>query len=183
MTPFLTVLTRTFRRPRALAANQASLAAQTDPDYEQILLPDDVGRGVAWANAQMRGVGYLIGGQYVMVLDDDDRLVDPALIADLKAISASSRPSVIVTRMDHGELGVLPGAGCWGGLPERGCIGTSAAIVRADVWLAHAGSWGESYDGDYDFVRAVLGSGASIHWHDRVVSAISKRSMGAAESV
>lgn len=49
---FLTVITRTYKRPGLLARNQASLAAQTDPDFEQILLVDDAGRGVAWANAQ-----------------------------------------------------------------------------------------------------------------------------------
>lgn len=180
---FLTVLTRTNRRPRALAENQASLKAQTNQDYEQVLLPDEIGRGVAWANAQMRDVGGLIHGRYVMVLDDDDRLTDPALIENLRGIVAVHNPDVIVTRMDHGPRGVLPGLEEWEALPARGRIGCSAVIVRADVWRAHAHHFGAAYDGDYDFIHALLSGGATIYWFDRVVSAVGRIGYGEAEAV
>jgi hypothetical protein len=168
-----------------LADNQASLAAQTDPDYEHVLLPDPEAHGVAWANKRMRNVGALIHGEYAMVLDDDDLLTDPGLIADLKDITKGMRPDVIVTRMDHGPRGILPGAEDWGGIPVRGCIGCSAVIVRADAWRSHAAYYGEAYDGDYDFIHALLshkpGDRLRVYWHDRVVSAVGCISYGATE--
>jgi hypothetical protein len=178
---FLTVLTRTCNRPRALAANQASLRKQTDPDYEQVLLPDPEAHGVAWANERMRNVGHLIRGEYAMVLDDDDLLTDPALIADLKGIARGMAPDVIVTRMDHGPRGILPGAEDWGGIPARGRIGCSAVIVRADVWRAYAKYYGASYDGDYDFIFALMTDDLRGYRHDKIVSAVGCISRGATE--
>lgn len=178
--PFLTVITRTFRRPSLLTNNQRSLADQTDPDYEQIIIRDEVGRGVAWANAHMRTVGP-IRGEYVMALDDDDILVDPCLIADLKRMISVNRPAVIITRMDHGPRGILPPPDGWGHPPPRGQIGCSAPIVRVDVWQACAPAYGESYDGDYDFIAALFAQAQPIVWHNKIVSAVQQIGLGRPE--
>ena len=46
MRPFLSVVTRCYKRPDMLNENKASLRGQTDQDYEQLFIVDDVGRGV-----------------------------------------------------------------------------------------------------------------------------------------
>lgn len=177
---FLTVITRTYKRPHLLARNQASLAAQTDPDFEQILLVDDAGRGVAWANAQLRDVADRITGEYVLVLDDDDRVATPELIADLKVV-AWDRPGVIMTRMDHGPRGILPEPEYVGQLPPRAHVGCSAPIVRADVWRQCAFAWGAAYDGDYDFLTALFTAGATIAWYPVIATAVQQIGLGQPE--
>lgn len=177
---FLTVITRTYKRPGLLARNQASLAAQTDPDFEQILLVDDAGRGVAWANAQLRDVAGQISGEYVLVLDDDDRVAADDLIARLK-IAAAERPGVIMTRMDHGPRGILPEPEYAGQLPPRAHVGCSAPIVRADIWRACAPAWGAAYDGDYDFVAALFATGTPVVWLPVIATAVQQIGLGQPE--
>jgi hypothetical protein len=72
---FLEVLTRCYRRPGLLAANQASLRAQTCADWTQTLLVDEEGRGIAWSYVNMAGYAPHLVGEYVWILDDDDLCV------------------------------------------------------------------------------------------------------------
>lgn len=171
-------------RPAGLAANQASLAALTDPDWCQTLIVDREGRGCAWANRNLANCADRLIGDYIWVLDDDDVCVRRELVEELKAISVMFAADVVVVRMDHGpELGTLPRAG-WGRRAEvaEGDIGVSALICRREVWQKHAGSWGERYAGDFDFAAAVLGDKRLlVYWHDVVASAISRQSAGAGE--
>jgi glycosyltransferase involved in cell wall biosynthesis len=179
---FLEVLTRCYRRPAALARNQASLRVQSDTDYTQTLLIDEVGIGVAAANARLADVEPT--GEYVWILDDDDYCIFPDFVARLKQLATAmpTTPAVIVVRMDHGALGVLPALADWGSVPKEGGIGASALVTRRDVWLRHRDQWRSArYASDYDFSKAVLTSESHIVWIDWVASAISRRSIGAAE--
>jgi len=179
---YLEILTRCYKRPAGLARNQASLRAQSDPDYIQTLLIDDQGIGVAAANARLASVEPV--GQYVWVLDDDDFCTDTRLIERLKMLTGTMRtaPAAVVVRMDHGELGVLPALEDWGRAPAEGGIGASALIVRADVWRHYADRWASArYASDYDFASAVLRGETNVVWVDWVASAISRRSIGAPE--
>lgn len=178
--PFLTVITRAYKRPHMLAANQRSLADQTDPDYEQVILRDEIGIGVAAANVLIRHTIGLVRGEYVLILDDDDLIVDMGLIANLKHLTAD-RPGVVMVRWDHGERGILPYANYIGAIPPRGAVGGGSPIVRADLFRALAHTWGASYDGDYDYVTAVLTSGQPVVWHDKVVCAVQRISLGRPE--
>lgn len=183
--PFLEVVTRTYRRPAALARNRASLAAQTDADWVQTLLMDDEGIGVEAANARLADVEPI--GEYVWVLDDDDYCVRDDLVERLKSIIGAmmTAPAAVVVRMDHGSLGVLPDVGRWWGMvPPEGGIGCSALVVRADVWRQYREWWRTGrYASDYDFNAAVLRNEDHVVWLDWVVSAISRRSIGAPEVV
>lgn len=166
-----------------MARNRASLAAQSDPDYAHTVLVDEIGIGVEAANARLADVEP--HGAYVWVLDDDDYCVREDMIERLKSITAAMRtpPGAFVVRMDHGDLGVLPDLGRWWGMvPPEGGIGASALIVRADVWREYREWWRTArYASDYDFIAAVLRGVEHVVWLDWVVSAISRRSIGAAE--
>ena len=180
---FLEVLTRTYRRPGGLARNQASLHAQTDGDYVQTVLVDEVGIGVEAANARLADVEPV--GAYVWVLDDDDYCLRADLVERLKGIVGAmlTPPAAVVVRMDHGNLGILPDVGRWWGMvPPEGGIGASALIVRADVWRQYREWWRTGrYAADYDFIAAVLRGETHVIWLDWIVSAISRRSIGAPE--
>ena len=180
---FLEVVTRTYKRPAGLARNRASLAAQSDPDWTQTLLVDDIGIGVEAANARLADVEPV--GDYVWVLDDDDYCTRDDLVERLKSIvyAMLTPPAAIVVRMDHGSLGVLPDVGrFWGMVPPEGGIGCSALVTRADVWRQYREWWRTGrYAADYDFTAAVLRNETHVVWVDVVASAVSRRSVGRAE--
>lgn len=182
--PFFEVLTRTFKRPAMLAQNQASLAMQTDLDFVQTLIPDEVGIGVVEANARLADVDVI--GAYVWVLDDDDICVEMGLFAKLRRVIGAMREALaaIVVRMDHGPLGVLPPVDdpSWGKLPAQGRIGSSALIVRRDIWYQYREHWRSGrYEADYDFIAAVLRHESHVVWLDLVAAAVLRISRGAKE--
>jgi hypothetical protein len=192
--PFLEVLTRCYKRPAMLAANQASLREQTDGDWVQTLLVDDVGRGIGWSSENMGAHAPFLVGEYIWILDDDDLCICPTLVADLKSIVAEHNPDVVMVKMDHGKA-VLPGPSMWGCDPEYGQIGVSAYIVRRSLWQRHAGAFSPGwYGSDYSFINSIFGNGnnpiqgwavwmpkARIYWHDCIASRVQVQSFGKAE--
>lgn len=191
--PFLEVLTRCYKRPAMLAANQASLQAQTDSDWVQTLLIDDVGRGINWSHENMGVYAPNLAGKWIWILDDDDLCICPTLVADLKYIAAEHDPDVIMVRMDHGNDVTLPGPSTWGGELIYGQLGVSAYIVRRGAWQAHSRAltpgW---YGSDYSFINSIWGNNPAhywavwmqqprIYWHNVVASRVQRHSMGVAE--
>jgi glycosyltransferase involved in cell wall biosynthesis len=179
--PFLEIVTRTYKRPQMLAANQASLAAQTCGDWVQTLLVDEVGRGCGWANAQLGQYAAHLVGEYVWVLDDDDVCAEPSLVEELAAIVQLAAPDVIVMKMDHGPLGVLPDGKHWRKRPVRGRIGVSACVIRRELFQLYAWAWKEAYDGDFDFINAVFDAKPVVFWLDLIASRVQRISRGAPE--
>lgn len=176
----LEVVTRCYKRPKMLAINAASLDAQMCPDWAQTLLKDSQGIGVPAANARLAEFDPY--GEYVLVLDDDDMLVDRRLVLDLQRIVMTcGYPPAVIVRMDHGHLGVLPPDELWLEEPVRGRIGVSAIITRRDVWMAHRAAWGGMcYEADFDFIHSVWAEHSDhIVWHDVVASKVQRISKGA----
>lgn len=179
----LEVVTRCYRRPKMLAVNAASLDAQMCPDWAQTLLKDSKGIGVAAANAQLAQFDPY--GEYVLVLDDDDMLVDRRLVLDLQRIvTTCGYPPAVIVRMDHGPLGVLPDAAHWLEEPVQGRIGASAIITRRDVWMKHRAAWASGrYESDFDFIHSVWAEHQDhIVWHDVVASKVQRISRGEADA-
>jgi hypothetical protein len=174
------VLTRVYKRPAMLAVNQASLDAQTDSDWVQTLLVDDVGRGVAWANRSMSQYGPNLEGDYVWILDDDDKCIRPTFFADLRGIIEAHNPDVIFVKMDHKERGILPGKS-WGCEPKHSDIGCSAFVVKREIWQQYAENWNASYAGDFNFINAVFLSNPKVYWFDVIASQVQRISMGKPE--
>jgi glycosyltransferase involved in cell wall biosynthesis len=179
---FLQVLTRCYRRPNLLMANIRSLEAQTDPDWRQTLLVDGEGRGVGAAQAALSNHAPQVRGEWIHIVDDDDRYIRPTLIAELKEIVREHEPDVIITRMDHGRRGVLPDAAHWQREPAHGHIGVSAVVVRRELFTRHAPAFASAhYASDFDFIRALFSSDPDVYWHDVIASQVQRISIGAAE--
>lgn len=105
------------------------------------------------------------------ILDDDDECIYP-ILDDLRRIT-QERPEtqVVMVRMNHGPLGVLPDEFVWRKAPVHGHQGCSSFIVRKDVWRAHRNAFGSlRYQSDYDFIADVFAAKPVVHWHDVVAS-------------
>lgn len=178
---FLSVVTRCYKRPKMLANNVASVRSQTDPDYQQVFIVDDMGRGVGWANRQLVERAHEATGQYVMVLDDDDMLSDETLIETLKGIVEKNRPELIMAKMDHGELGILPNDDHWLKRPEHGQIGMSAWVASNELYRGAVQNIGPKRAGDVAFYQALYDRAASIYWLDQVISQVQRISWGKPE--
>jgi hypothetical protein len=180
--PCFEVLTRCFQRPLMLMKNQASLLQQSDEDWSQTLIFDEIGIGVPAANARLADIK--VDGAYIWVLDDDDICINPKLFATLKAVIISMRtpPAALIVRMDHGPLGVLPPETSWGRLPQQGQIGSSAIFTRRDIWYEYRDHWRAGrYEADYDFIAAVLRHESHVVWLNLVAAAVQWISRGAKE--
>lgn len=182
--PFLEIVTRCYKRPHMLARNIASLEAQTASNWRQTFLPDDEGRGVPWANANLGAYAPALVGDYVWVLDDDDMCSRPTLCAELEAIVASRNPDVIMIRGDVAHLRTVPDKLHWRQTPQRGHVGMPCFIVRRDVWQAHAHAFTEAIAADYSFIAEVFRHvpAERIYWHDVVGFEVQRISAGAPET-
>lgn len=179
---FLQIITRCYRRPRMLIANIRSLEAQTDGDWQQTMLVDGEGRGVGAAQAALANFAPYVSGEYLWLLDDDDKCIDAHLVADLKAIDAGCKPDMVMVRMDHGNGRVLPDDAHWQKEPRLSYIGCSAYIVRRSLWQRFAPVFGGAeYTSDFAFIDAIIGSDPDIYWHDVIASQVQRVSQGAPE--
>lgn len=180
MAPFLEVITRCCRRPQMLAENKAAFERQTCRDFIQTFLVDDIGRGKVWAEDNLRESVQHFKGHYIWLLDDDDLCIRDTLVHELRAIAQLLSPDVIMVRMDHGPLGVLPPDELWQQRPQPGRIGGSAVIVRREAWQVHGEAWREGvYHSDFEFIDSLFRDGSlSIYWLDVVASKIQRISLG-----
>lgn len=179
--PFLEILTRHYtRRPGLLAACKASLDGQTDPDWVQTILIDDVGRGVEWANRNLGAYAPQVEGDYIWILDDDDVCVCDTLVADLKAIVAETCADVVMVKGEINRFGILPDH--WGEAPEYCHVAMPCFVLRRDVWRRHAGMLTARLGADYRMIRDVFDAGVyRIAWLDKIVVRSEKARFGAAE--
>lgn len=160
--------------------NQMALRRQTDQDFTQTILRDDVGRGIVWANAQF--ADFVPAGRYVWVLDDDDMSIRETLVVELKTIAAEHDPDVIMTRMDHGRRGILPDDKNWGKQPKLGKVGSAAPVIERSLWVSCREAWQHgAYEADFNFIAAVFETEPAVYWHDVIASRVQRISMGAPE--
>jgi len=177
---FVTILTRHLpARHALLRRNQESLRAQHDPDYTQQILIDPLARGWAYARQLLVEAARPITAGYVWIVDDDDYLIDPHGIVELKRAAGHAPPGIIF-RGRHAELGVLP-THSWRQRPARGDIGSFDFILRADVFRACVSM---TSDSDYAHDHAIIAAAydqhaAEVVWLDRVICAADARRLGA----
>lgn len=180
MTPFLTILTRSFRRPESLGRCVNSVALQTDPDVEHVILHDPIGRGVGWSYLNLR---YAIPrGEYVFMLDDDDYLINRDFVAALKQCAQDNdQPDVIYIKMDVSGT-IMPDF--TDGL-QRGWIACSCFAIRREVWLEHLADLRDDYSADFYFIHAISACGrmhSEAHLN-MVASRVGKVSHGQPENL
>lgn len=154
---FLTILTRTHPgREQYLAANQRSLADQTDDGYEQIVLDDTQCRGLHWANCQFAQLAPTLPlSDYVLMLDDDNVLIDPDAVRRWRQ-AARSMPDIIIHQAIVGPHGVLPTADFWLRGKYEGAIDGHCALVQSRLWLDCIDAFCNPVAGDASFFRAVF---------------------------
>lgn len=166
---FLDVVTRTYRRPKALAACMASVERQSVSDYRHVILRDEIGVGVVQAGGML--AEYEPESEYVWVLDDDNLCVRRSLVDELRSVAYVMNAPAMIVRFQNGvELGVLPKR--WGATPVEGDIDSASIVTRSDVWMEHRHAWDSGrYASDYDFIRSVFDAyGESIVWLDFVAA-------------
>ena len=176
--PFLSVVTRCYKRPNMLHRNVQSLKEQIDQDYEQIFIEDKFGRGVGWANRALSTAKP--DGDYVMVLDDDDMLVNRWAITILKG-AVHNKPDLVMFKADHNGLGILPDDLVWKRKPLRGHIGSIDFITRRDVWERYIHRFGVDECGDYAFLHAIWFDQPQVEWCDELLASVQRISRGAPE--
>ena len=177
--PFLSIITRCYKRPSMLARQIDTVVYQDDPDYEQILLTDSIGRGIGYANRLLATARPL--GEYVMVLDDDDWLVHDNAIGLMKEATAVEGPALLIFRADHNGLGILPSKAVWQHRPIKGQIGSCDFITRRDTWDRHIHAFGVEEAGDYAYLFNVWQDNPSVVWLDEILAGVQRISRGASE--
>lgn len=149
----------------------------------QTFLVDATGRGIGWSYDNLAAYAPQLTGDYIWLLDDDDCCIYPELVTGLRTIVDECNPDVVMVRMDHGPLGILPSVG-WGHFPAQGDIGCSAYIVRRSLWQAHSPAMTPGhYASDYDFFRSFMRDCPRICWWDIVASRVQRISNGRAEEL
>jgi len=170
--PFLTIITRCYKRPNGLSRNQKSIEALNSRDFEQIFITDHVGVGLLEANRSFSDpkVLEMIEGEYVFLLDDDDFIVNKYMIEELKSVGDYD---IIFFRMtikngmnnNHYPTDEL----CWGKKPVIARIGGSCFIVRADIYKQYAHEFAVQRCGDFYFIDKVW-KNTNIHlWYDKLM--------------
>lgn len=165
MTPFLTFYTPTFRRPAALAACMASVAAQTAvEDIEHLIIADHVGIGIDGMYRRITDYAPAVHGRYVHILADDDVLASPTVVQQVEEFASQQNdPAIILVAVRKGGND-LPADNPWP--PREGVIDLGCVITRADVWRQHVADYGARYEGDFDHAHALYRAGYQARWCD-----------------
>jgi hypothetical protein len=184
--PFLTIITRVFKRPRGLAENLLSIDQLINPDYEQIFINDDVGHGLLAANKSFSDVKHMISGQYVFLLDDDDFIVNRDMIDDLKLIQSLHDPDIIFFRMiikNNMNNNFYPTAACWRNKPLIAHVGGSCFVVKKEIYLKHIHEFAKPRCGDFYFINAAFNDVGPdrVFWMDKLMCETGRVSRGKSE--
>lgn len=177
---FMTFYTPTYQRPNLLAICRRSVQAQTCRDFQHMVIVDDVGIGVAGMFRDIRKHVDEIRGEYVFILADDDRLLGPDGLEQVKAFARDhdNPPVIIVKNHKWGKIFPL----IWDAAPEYTKIDTGNFIIRRDVFVENADQFGECYEGDYVFIHHLWEQGYPFAWFDYEFSAMQVAGRGKTEA-
>ena len=169
-------------RPKMRKICIDSITSQSCKDYNHLLFHDDTtekGYGINKADLSLRDAKPL-NGEYIMVLDDDDKLVDTEFVKDFKAAVSETKPDVVIFKGRIGAHGVMPRADSWKHPPTTGNIGSFCFAVKKEVWEKHIKSWGIAC-GDGVFIATCYANTKSVLWLDRLVATTQRISRGGCE--
>lgn len=159
----MSIITRSCLRPNELQRCINSVLNQTSPDFEHVIIPDEIAHGLYWANRQISECCEKLKGDYVYVLDDDDYIVSFSFIEDLKRLldNLEAQPDLIICR---GELNGERFPKFWKQIPQRGQIAAPNLITRIDIFEQHAYAWDQPRAGDFNFFESMLKTNPNIFW-------------------
>lgn len=162
-------------RERQFARCIQSILSQAESEYIQIvILNDEVGRGVDWANANLVEAKRYVKGRHVWTLDDDDVIYHRGVF--LSWLAERDRPDnrsgMYIFQFEHDKQGVLPpDEDIESGLPRRGRIAGQCVIVSYDLFMQnihlsgsneYVGDYGHS--GDYSYIMGCMQSTLFLMW-------------------
>ena len=170
--PFLTILTRVHPgRPKCLQGNIKSVLAQTDPDVEHLLLypPDEKGMDVIKAGPLIHWAQPKVTGQYVMMLDDDDRLATPDFVHDLKALAKDANFDMVIFRSELGDW-ICPPDKYWN---ARAIVLSNIAgpcvVVKREIYELCSDQWLRPiYASDFFYIKAAFSFSRRVFWWDYI---------------
>ena len=167
--PFLTFAFRLTTRPAGIHKALSSLKKQTDQDFQTLCLIDDKGRGIPWANKNLKHTKQHVKGKYVYMLEDDDELQYNDLVKDLKAIVKGANPHVVMVKaLIEGKA--YPSSMVWHNKPIISQIGTPCFIVSNEVYQKHVHAEDVQKCGDYHFISDVWTKKYPTYWWDKVIN-------------
>lgn len=164
----MTFYTPTYLRPTYLAICRQSVQAQACRDFQHMVIVDDAGIGVDGMFRDIPRHADQVRGEYVFILADDDRLLSPDGLEQVRAFArAQDNPAVLIVR-NYKWGDVYPTI--WQQEPVLGAIDTGNFIVRSDVFRENADRFGQRYEGDYDFIHHLWERGYPFAWFDYLFS-------------
>ena len=184
---FLTILTRVHpSRPKCLARNIKSVEDQTDGDVQHLLLrPKVEPHDVIKVGPLIHEAGPRIEGRYVMQLPDDDRLITPTFVADLRIATEDESADMVMFRMAMG-LGVLPEDLYWQAHAIiHGRIAGQNGILKKEIYNGASYEWlAPIYHSDLYYLRTASRLSTKIVWWDYIgieTQAVTGNNVGIAE--
>ena len=159
---YLTIVTRTWKRNEQLGINQYSVKNQTDGDWDQVIIHDQTenGIGLLKANRLFHSHRHLVKGEYVLLLDDDDKIIDHDFVKKLK----DRNEDIVLFKMQYTPCGKDK----WNyfgedtdNQPEYGEIGGSCMVVKNHVYQRFIHKFGEKdedegRDGYFAFLKEIM---------------------------
>jgi glycosyltransferase involved in cell wall biosynthesis len=181
---FLSIITRTCRRPKALARCRRSLADQNVQDFEHIVIEDKVGRGVAWANGMLAERDWSsLNGRYVYILDDDNVMLKRAIEAMQNGATGDYRHDLMIVRINRlrSDQSTFPEDEYWQKKPQYRHIDIGCVVLRKDLFVRAVKSFTHRYEGDYDFITEAYFTAKSVNWVDYKIMKLQRISAGGFE--
>jgi predicted O-methyltransferase YrrM len=179
--PFLSIITRCYKRPKLLEINVKSVDAQSDQDIEHLLIQDNRGVGIGGANQSFFRLRDLVEGQWVYILDDDDRLVYPDFVKELKKIVRQHDPQVVMVKVEVERPGyILPDT--WENRPILNRIRSLNYIVKSALWKRYISHFAKPAAGDFAFIDEIWKSEPRIFWWNGIVAKVPCAGGGRSES-
>ena len=158
-----------------------SLADQNCQDYEHIIIVDEIGRGVAWANGMLAERDWsCLNGQYVYILDDDNMML-PGAIDSIRAAATSH--DMLICRINRLKRvhRVFPENKYWQKKPKYRHIDIGCVVLRRDLFLKAVKHFTARYEGDFDFISEAYWIAESVNWVEKLIMKMQKISGGAFE--
>jgi glycosyltransferase involved in cell wall biosynthesis len=158
-------LTRSCQRPTELQRCINSVLNQSDPNFEHIIISDEIVHGLYWANRQIKEQAHKLQGQYVYILDDDDYITNLDFIKDFKVLIENIDTDVIICKGTLNEE-IFPKIWKSPLPPVRGKIAAPNLITRRKIFDEFAHHWDQPRAGDFHFIKAIDNAGCKFFWWD-----------------
>ena len=176
---FLSIITRTCKRPKALAKCKRSVLAQDCEDWEHIIIEDKIGHTVAWANGMLAERDWSdINGDYAYILDDDNKLLGGAVTAMFNG--AAGQHDLLICRINRlrSDQRSFPEDEYWQRPPVYQHIDIGCVVLRRDLFLHSVKHFTAKYEGDFDFISEAYRTAKSVNWVDYKIMKLQRISAG-----